>query len=145
MLNRALFSLILLLFIACVNNEPKIHNCMPCGLCTTEFRIYSIYLNDRNNNPVDSANITVTAGNNRVIWDSELGINLTKGNYIIFTDNNSNLIEENQELNVWVTINKADTSVSQRYIFAMDSCCCHVNKLFGNDTVFIMNYPRILL
>jgi hypothetical protein len=123
--------------LCCFEELEESDHCTPRCICTHEFRTYFVYVKDTNNNPADLVNISITTENNNNPLTFNYIPQYISGQYLIFGDEKGILIKRDRELNVFVNINKGDISLTENYVFAMDSCCCHVDKLLGKDTVIL--------
>lgn len=130
-----IFRLILLIVIILIMGCDKFYK--DC-ICTQEFRMYSLTILDSEDAPIDSVKITVRDKLSNKIYDlSDYNYDfLPKGEYIIFHDGFKNDLSTITQLIV-VKL-EVDSLIEQTdFGFNTDECKCHVQKVFGPDTIWI--------
>ena len=107
-------------------------------VCTEEFRMYSLTILDIENAPIDSVKISVRDKLSNKIYDlSDYNYDfLPKGEYIIFHDGFKN------DLNTFTKRIVVNSEIDSIFVqtelgFNTDECNCHVQKVFGPDTIWV--------
>lgn len=129
-----IFKLLLLILIFTLLSCDKIYD--DC-ICSTEFRMYSLTILDTNNSPIDSVNITVRNKLSNQIYDlSDYNYDfLPMGEYIIFHDGFKN--DLTMVTQIIVVVSEIDSITKQtEFGFNTDECKCHVQKIFGPDSIW---------
>lgn len=105
-------------------------------ICTLEFRMYTVLVIDKANQPVDSLNIEIkNAATGRVYLFLEK-IYLGKGVYQVMNDNYTKEFSQWPE-KILFKGTKNGGVVESDYYFNTDECKCHVHKISGKDTLVI--------
>lgn len=126
----SIFILSLLLFLNSCSSVDN--NC----ICTQEFRMYTVFVIDNANQPVDSLNVEIkNAVTGRVYLFPEK-IYLGKGVYQVMNDSYTKEFTQWPE-KVLFKGTKNGAVIESEYFFNTDECKCHGYKISGKDTLVI--------
>ncbi len=105
-------------------------------ICTQEFRMYTVFVIDNSNKPVDSLDVEIKNARTGKYYLFLEKIYLGKGVYQVMNDGYTKEFTEEPELIVFKG-SKFGVTVESDYLFNTDRCKCHVQKLLGKDTLKI--------
>ena len=107
-------------------------------ICTQEFAIDQVTIIDSAGVPVDSLKIIIKDKSGNTLDIQQNSFAYMSGNYIVLHDGYLNLLCGQilpQRFDFSATDGKR--SVSARYYFLTDDCCCHIQKVSGPDTLVL--------
>lgn len=102
--------------------------------CTTEFRYYTTTVVDADGSPVTGAEITVTRLRDGHVFSVSQELSGPDGVYTILDDGHRAAIKKIGDV-VRVVISVGGTSASGDYFFTQDDCGCHLELIYGPDTL----------
>jgi hypothetical protein len=110
-------------------------------VCTMEYREYSVYIVNGNHEPIDSLVTWVTDKNSQTVYrtDSSSILNsyLTHGQYIVLTDGEMKYFTSVPEMVIFHALNRK-YNITESFTFAAgDECRCHIQKIFGPDSIIV--------
>jgi hypothetical protein len=114
--------------------SPVESNC----ICTDEFATSTITIINANAVPVDSLDITIKDKDGNKLYIKQDFYSLVPGRYIVLNDGFLNLLCGKilpQQFSFAAT--DGEDTVSAKFLFSTDDCCCHIHKVAGPDTLVI--------
>ena len=108
-------------------------------VCTKEIVESKVYILNQAGTLIDSLATWIANKRTGVVYRSDsaafyFGSSFANGEYIVFSDIEKHYLSSRPETLVFHASNQI-YNISQQYIFRIDNCQCHIQKVFGPDTI----------
>jgi hypothetical protein len=131
-----LASVLPIVFLSCNTDQTDQKDC----ICTKEFRTYGITITNSDHQPVDSLIIRVYNKNLHTLYRTDSSSILDPyhipGRYIVLTDAESKYFTVVPETVVFLA-SKPNLDIVELFMFSVDPCRCHLQKISGRDSVIV--------
>lgn len=107
-------------------------------LCTEEFRFYLVSVVDTLGNPVDSLTITIKDKDGDELDVQQDQYFLDEGKYTVLNDSFTHIFCScGTPQTIYFSATDGNRTANGEFLFNIDECKCHVNKVSGPDTLLL--------